>query len=425
MKKKILSILVLLLMFIFPVAYNAEGDVVSINGQETYETLNLALAEAKNGDSIILIQNLEIDSDITIPAGITLSTTTNTLTVNADKALTIAGTLKSSSNSTVNINGTLNIDNDGVVSIGSTFNVNGTIHMQDESTINVDSTLNLIVNSKIVGNAVDGPIINISKTGSIVGSASSLSSANKVMFNNYAGRMGESLIAAVNEGYYNYYPIYDETNEHWYKTFDELTDGLEVKVLGPITVNGDTTINEGVKVISASGNAVTINGTLTVNGTYEMQNGYNAIIAANLYGNGTVIINQATEMASGWWTFVTILNDVSPTLKFEAVTGYNPNKDDILFELGTNTDDALAIAAKIKLGDSFNGYVVRTKQTNLNYVHGGSLLGVVALTTDENVVDTTPPDTGNGDLFLLGIIALSAVGCAIFCARRIYLINQI
>lgn len=424
-KSKILSVVFASLMFLFPMIVKAEGEVVSINDQDLYATLEAALADAESGDTISLIQNLEIAADTTIPAGITLKNTTNTLTIAAERTLTINGKLETSSNSSVVINGTLAIVSGGIVDNNSTFTLKGTIRLEGNAVMNIGGVLDLQTNSNVVS-TVAGPIVNINKTGSIIGSASSLSTAHNTVFNNYAGRMGASLTATLGDGMYKYYPIYDTTNDRWYQTFDEIEAGVSATVLAPHIVNGDTTIAEGVQITGAAGVATTVNGTFTINGSYGMENGYTSIVAHNLYGSGTVTLNQATEMATSWWTYVTILHDVSRTLTFEAMSGYNPEKDDILFELGSNTDDAIAIAAKIKLGNTFGtGVGIKPKASNLGYTNGGTLLGVLGDKVVEDSVDTSNPDTGNGDLFILGFITTSALVCAAYCARRIYLLNRI
>ena len=302
-KSKILSVVFASLMFLFPMIVKADGEVVSINDQDLYATLEAALAAAESGDTISLIQNLEIAADTTIPAGITLKNTTNTLTIASEKTLTISGKLETSSNSNVVIDGTLAIVSGGIVDNNSTFTLKGTIRLEGNAVMNIGGVLDLQANSKVVS-TVAGPIVNINKTGSIIGSASSLSTAHNTVFNNYAGRMGASLTATLGSGMYKYYPIYDATNDKWYQTFDEIEAGVSATVLAPHIVNGDTTIAEGVQITGAAGVATTVNGTFTINGSYGMENGYTSIVAHNLYGSGTVTLKVNGKHTSEYGTWL-------------------------------------------------------------------------------------------------------------------------
>jgi len=404
-----------------------ETEVATINGLQGYPSLDAAFAAATNGDKVTVIVPTTLTGDLTVPEGITLATTANTITIPADYTLTVNGILSSSSMGRIINSGTIVVEN------GGTFNADSEINMQAGSAlslrgnavVNIGGNFNLAINTKIISEAVDGPVINIRSTGALLGNVNALDTANRVVFNNYGGRMGEEFVNKVNTGYYNYYTLYDETNDVYYKTFDELTGPIEVKLIAPYNFNGDVEIPEFVVVNTTKNNGIKITGTLEVNGTIDMSSGDTILIAYNLYGEGFVILNKATELAQGYLTNVVIYKDVATTLTFDAVDGYTPAINDILFELGTTEKEAIAIAAKIKLGDTFDNHAVAPKATPYTMQNGGYSLGVVSEEVSDIVGDCDGPQTGNGNLFILGLISLSAAGAAIYCSRKIIVLNRI
>ena len=402
-------------------------EVATVNNQQGYPTIEAAIAAATNGDKVTVIMPVTLSADLTVPEGITLATTSNTITIPADKTLTVNGTLYSSSMGKIVNSGTIVIENGGVFNADSEIKIQSgsQINLKGNAVINVGGTLDLAINTKIVSEAVDGPVINIKTTGAIVGNANALDTANKVLFNNYGGRFGEDFANKVNEGYYNTYYLLHEESNTYYKTFEELTGPIEVKLIAPFNFNGDVEIPEFVVVKTTKNNGIKVNGTLEVNGTIDMSSGDTLLIAYNLYGNGYVIINKATEMAQGYLTNVVIYKDVATTLTFDAATGYTPAINDILFELGTTEKEAIAIAAKIKLGDTFDRHAIAPKATQYSMINGGYSLGVISEEISDIVGDCDGPQTGNGSLFILGLISLSAAGAAVYCSRKIYILNRI
>lgn len=426
--KLLISSLFVSVMFLIPLfAVKAEGDVAMLNGQDGYASIEEAFAVAKTGDVVTVISPVTLDKDLTIPTGITLSTTTNTINVPNGFTLTVNGILSTSSMGKLNVSGSLVIETGGVFNADSEISLltGSGLYLKGNATVNIGGTLDFAINSKIVSDAVDGPVVNIKTSGAIVGNASSLDTANKVVFNNYGGRMGDELVNKVNEGYYNYYPIYDESTNKYYKTFEELTGPIEVKLIAPYTVNGDAEIPAYVVINIVKNNAININGTLTVNGTIDMSDGASQVIATNLYGTGYILLNKATEMAQGYLTYVTIYKDVATTVTFDAVDSYSPSINDILFELGTTEKEAIAIAAKINLGDTFQNHAIAPQTSPYSMINKGYALGIMSEEISDIVEDCNSPQTGNGNLFILGLISLSAAGAAVFCARKIYVLNRI
>lgn len=402
-------------------------EVATINGLQGYPSIEAAFAAATNGDRVTIIVPVTLETDLTIPEGITLTTTSNTLTISADRTLTVNGILSSSSMGRIINSGTIVIENGGVFNADSEINMQSgsALSLKGTSVVNIGGNFNLAINTKIISDAVDGPVVNIRTTGAILGNANALDTANRVIFNNYGGRMGDEFVNKVNEGYYNAYYLYHAESNKYYKTFDELTGPIEVELIAPYNFNGDVEIPEFVVVKTTKNNGIKINGTLEVNGTIDMSSGDTILIAYNLYGNGYVILNKATELAQGYLTNVVIYKDVATTLTFDAVTGYTPAINDILFELGTTEKEAIAIAAKIKLGDTFDRHAIAPKATPYTMQNGGYSLGVISEEISDIVGDCDGPQTGNGSLFILGLISLSAAGAAVYCSRRIYILNRI
>ena len=402
-------------------------EVATINGLQGYPSIEAAFAAATNGDRVTIIVPVTLETDLTIPEGITLTTTSNTLTISADRTLTVNGILSSSSMGRIINSGTIVIENGGVFNADSEINMQSgsALSLKGTSVVNIGGNFNLAINTKIISDAVDGPIVNIRTTGAILGNANALDTANRVIFNNYGGRMGDEFVNKVNEGYYNAYYLYHAESNKYYKTFDELTGPIEVELIAPYNFNGDVEIPEFVVVKTTKNNGIKINGTLEVNGTIDMSSGDTILIAYNLYGNGYVILNKATELAQGYLTNVVIYKDVATTLTFDAVTGYTPAINDILFELGTTEKEAIAIAAKIKLGDTFDRHAIAPKATPYTMQNGGYSLGVISEEISDIVGDCDGPQTGNGSLFILGLISLSAAGAAVYCSRKIYILNRI
>ena len=402
-------------------------EVATINGLQGYPSIEAAFAAATNGDRVTIIVPVTLEADLTIPEGITLATTSNTLTISADRTLTVNGILSSSSMGRIINSGTIVIENGGVFNADSEINMQSgsALSLKGTSVVNIGGNFNLAINTKIISDAVDGPIVNIRTTGAILGNANALDTANRVIFNNYGGRMGDEFVNKVNEGYYNAYYLYHAESNKYYKTFDELTGPIEVELIAPYNFNGDVEIPEFVVVKTTKNNGIKINGTLEVNGTIDMSSGDTILIAYNLYGNGYVILNKATELAQGYLTNVVIYKDVATTLTFDAVTGYTPAINDILFELGTTEKEAIAIAAKIKLGDTFDRHAIAPKATPYTRQNGGYSLGVISEEISDIVGDCDGPQTGNGSLFILGLISLSAAGAAVYCSRKIYILNRI
>lgn len=402
-------------------------EVATINGLQGYPSIEAAFAAATNGDRVTIIVPVTLEADLTIPEGITLATTSNTLTISADRTLTVNGILSSSSMGRIINSGTIVIENGGVFNADSEINMQSgsALSLKGTSVVNIGGNFNLAINTKIISDAVDGPVVNIRTTGAILGNANALDTANRVIFNNYGGRMGDEFVNKVNEGYYNAYYLYHAESNKYYKTFDELTGPIEVELIAPYNFNGDVEIPEFVVVKTTKNNGIKINGTLEVNGTIDMSSGDTILIAYNLYGNGYVILNKATELAQGYLTNVVIYKDVATTLTFDAVTGYTPAINDILFELGTTEKEAIAIAAKIKLGDTFDRHAIAPKATPYTMQNGGYSLGVISEEISDIVGDCDGPQTGNGSLFILGLISLSAAGAAVYCSRRIYILNRI
>lgn len=438
--KLLISGLLALMLFLVPCfMINAETEpdpgegeeevieVATINGLQGYPSIEAAFAAATNGDRVTIIVPVTLETDLTIPEGITLATTSNTLTISADRTLTVNGILSSSSMGRIINSGTIVVENGGVFNADSEINMQSgsALSLKGTSVVNIGGNFNLAINTKIISDAVDGPAVNIRTTGAILGNANALDTANRVIFNNYGGRMGDEFVNKVNEGYYNAYYLYHAESNKYYKTFDELTGPIEVELIAPYNFNGDVEIPEFVVVKTTKNNGIKINGTLEVNGTIDMSSGDTILIAYNLYGNGYVILNKATELAQGYLTNVVIYKDVATTLTFDAVTGYTPAINDILFELGTTEKEAIAIAAKIKLGDTFDRHAIAPKATPYTMQNGGYSLGVISEEISDIVGDCDGPQTGNGSLFILGLISLSAAGAAVYCSRRIYILNRI
>jgi hypothetical protein len=129
-------------------------------------------------------------------------------------------------------------------------------------------------------------------------------------------------------------------------------------------------------------------------------------------------------METSYWTYVNILDDVSITLIFEAKDGYNPANGDVLFELGTNEDDAIRLAAKINLGESFNDFVVNPQESSIGTQYGYAL-GILGDAISDEVIDGENPHTGNANIFIIGILSIVALMFAGLFAKKIYTLNRI
>lgn len=428
MKKKIIMLVMVFCASFMILASNIKADegdpILTINNQDTYTSFTDALAAAESGDSIELIQNVDLEEDVTIPAGITFKVNTNVLTVSNGFTLTILGNLFIGPEGEISNEGNITLENSAVNTINGLFTNIGQFYIRSGAVVNINGIADFRNNSKILSDGTDGAIVNINRTGVVTGNASVFDTAGHILFNNYGGRLSAAIVSVLPEGYYNYFPLYNEDDAVYYTSFDEIVAGKTVEVIGSMVVNGETTLVEGAILTVQAGKSIQINGTFTVNGTMYITNGYSPLIVNNLLGTGTIYLNRATEMATSYWTYVNIINDVATTLKFEAQSGYNPSIGDVLFEIGDNNANAVKIAAKINLGDSFNDFVVNPQTTTLENQYGFAL-GVVAEQIIDEVIEGENPKTGNENVIGLTIFTSTSILIAMYLARKIYILNKI
>jgi len=78
-----------------------QKDAVKI-GDKTYASVEEAIADAKDGDTLTVLEDVELTQSVAVPANVELAVEDTTLTLAADAVLTVNGTVTVGENGAIN-----------------------------------------------------------------------------------------------------------------------------------------------------------------------------------------------------------------------------------------------------------------------------------------------------------------------------------
>jgi hypothetical protein len=124
---------------------------------ELAENAVLAGKVSVSGTTVTLTSNVSLES-VTVPAGVTLATDSYTLTVPANKKLTVAGTLTVADSSKLTLSGTLEVEPNGAVTVDGKAFVGGS---SADFTVGSSAKISIGVSSSVTTYTVSGGIVTI------------------------------------------------------------------------------------------------------------------------------------------------------------------------------------------------------------------------------------------------------------------------
>ena len=424
MIKRFMKISLLSLLFIIPLSFNASYIVEGNNeGFDSLESANKICKKLKK--CVVLLENdTYINKDVTLDEKVDLSIVDKKFIVNENTKLTIEGDLIISNNAKMIVNGQLEVLGDIDINSLSSLTINGVLSLNRASKITINSgTLDFPNTSKIY--ADDTNIINILNYGTLKGNRSAFTKT-LLTVNNYNSNVLDGIDKALSN--YNNYLIYDIENDIYYKSLDEIPSNSNVFMMKSLEINGDATLNKGVKLTIKEGNGLVVNGSLIVNGEIDFEKGYSFIKTYNLLGNGTINLNKANSLDIGYTTYVTILKELSNGITFDASNDYIPKEGDTLFAIGMDAESANKITNNIHLSNKFGSLKINTTISNVKLVNGGKYIGKLFDDSLLNDVATASAKAGDivkqNDVYYVLLIVLSLTVFIAYLSTRLVILNR-
>jgi hypothetical protein len=350
---------------------SSDDSTVKSQAELAAEALATELGKATaNGTTVTLNAHVELEDNITVPSGVTLDTATSTLTVPANKTLTVASggklnvptgagkiDVKVGAKVIVQKNGTLTTVDAAGLALAGNVSSGGTLVVVDGSTVKLaGSDTNLAVGT-YVGGTESANKVDTATLATALGEGKSYIDENGAIALTDIVEITTGTVE-VPYGVTLVVPAKDDQNNVITFTVDDgatLDVTGDVEVAGAFTMAGTFDIDAGGKVTVASGGTYTLEstGTGTNGGEIVIENG-----GKTIGKNGNIIGAGLTVVKKGGVAYQTIGDVDWPMIGSDATT------DAVTLEGGGKSPPVIVIdSADGKVSFNNTSYVLDGKAT--------------------------------------------------------------